>query len=139
MRSLKAVAASKKPTDVQMMEKMRSAMKKCCMHPDQAHCKGKIKEAHALQNNKIISLLAGTDRHVYMINTKKKPLLIPIPDGEVILIVELSKTKNNYFLPFYIIKPVPWGIKLKSPSNQLPVWLMFDNTLIYSRSRINSI
>ncbi|MBW9171216.1 zinc chelation protein SecC [Clostridium estertheticum] len=77
------------------MEKMRSAMKKCCMHPDQAHCKGKIKAAHALQNNKIISILAGSERHVYMMNTKKKPLLIPMRDGEIIPIVELSKTSAN--------------------------------------------
>lgn len=40
-------------------------MVKCCMHPDQSNCNGKIKNAHALQNNKIISLLAGTERHVY--------------------------------------------------------------------------
>lgn len=89
------IATSKQPADVQIMEKMRSAMKKCCMHPDQAHCKGKIKAAHALQNNKIISILAGSERHVYMMNTKKKPLLLPMPDGEVIPIVELSKTSAN--------------------------------------------
>ncbi len=94
-KPLKVIATSKKPVDVQIMEKMRSAMKNCCMHPDQAHCKGKIKAAHALQNNKIISLLAGTDRHVYMMNAKKKPLLMPMPNGEVIPIVELSKTSAN--------------------------------------------
>lgn len=94
-RALKVIATSTKPVDVQIMEKMRLAMKKCCMHPDQAHCKGKIKAAHALQNNKIISLLAGADRHVYMMNAKKKPLLIPMPSGEVIPIVELSKTSAN--------------------------------------------
>ncbi|WP_426349395.1 hypothetical protein ACPWSR_16900 [Alloiococcus sp. CFN-8] len=70
-------------------------MKKLCMHPDQEHCKGKIKAAHALQNNKIISLLAGTDRHVYTMNAKKKPLLIPVSGDEVVLIVELSKTSAN--------------------------------------------
>ena len=50
---------SKKPPEVQIMEQMRKAMVKCCMHPDQSNCNGKIKNAHALQNNKIISLLAG--------------------------------------------------------------------------------
>lgn len=53
------------------MEKMRASMKKFCMHPEQEKCKGPIKGAHALQNNKIISLLAGSERHVYMLNTKK--------------------------------------------------------------------
>ena len=50
---------SKKPLEVQIMEQMRKAMVKCCMYPDQSNCKGEIKNAHALQNNKIISLLAG--------------------------------------------------------------------------------
>ena len=53
-------AQSKKPPEVQVMEQMRKSMVKCCMHPDKSNCKGKIKNAHALQNNKIISLLAGT-------------------------------------------------------------------------------
>ncbi len=65
------------------------------MHPDQTHCKGKIKAAHALQNNKIISILAGSERHVYMMNTKKKPLLIPMADGKMNPIVELSKISSN--------------------------------------------
>lgn len=94
-KSPKIETKSKKPPDVQVMEKMRAAMKKYCLHPDKDRCKGKIKAAHALQNNKIISLLAGTKRHIYMLDTKKKPLLIPMPDGEVIPIVEMSKTSAN--------------------------------------------
>ena len=66
----KAPENTKKPPEVLIMEKMRKAPQKCCLHPDTSNCKGKIKEAHALQNNKIISLLAGTDRHVYMLDTK---------------------------------------------------------------------
>ena len=50
---------SKKPPEVQIMEQMRKAMVKCCMHPDQSNCNGKIKNAHALQNNKIISYSQG--------------------------------------------------------------------------------
>lgn len=67
--------ASKKPPEVQVMEKMRASMEKCCLYPDQTSCKGKIKEAHALQNNKIISLLAGSEHHVYMLNAKKSQFL----------------------------------------------------------------
>ena len=87
--------SSRKPAEVQIMEMMRKSMKRCCMHPDQSHCKGKIKEAHALQNNKIISLLAGSERHVYMMNAKKKPLLIPMEKGEPTIIVQMSKTSAN--------------------------------------------
>ena len=86
---------SLKPPEVQVMEMMRKSMKRCCMHPDQAQCKGKIKEAHALQNNKIISMLAGRERHVYMMDAKKKPLLIPMEKGEPAVIVQMSKTSAN--------------------------------------------
>ncbi|MGE6609349.1 hypothetical protein ACQKFG_02285 [Peribacillus sp. NPDC076916] len=83
---------SKKPPEVQVMEMMRKSMKKCCMHPDQNNCKGKIKGAHALQNNKIVSLLGGSERHVYLLDSKKSPLLVPLKNGKTELIVEVSKT-----------------------------------------------
>lgn len=86
---------SKKPREIQVMEMMRKSTKRCCMHPDQAQCKGKIKKAHALQNNKIISMLAGSERHVYMMDVKKKPLLIPMENGEPAVIVQISKTSAN--------------------------------------------
>ncbi|MGE9975331.1 YecA family protein [Coprococcus catus] len=88
-------SSSRKPPEVQIMEKMRSSMVKCCLHPDHANCKGRIKEAHALQNNKIISLLAGQERHVYMLDAKKKPILLPLENGEVIPYVEVSRISAN--------------------------------------------
>lgn len=39
--------------------------------------------------------MAGSERHVYMLNAKKKPLLIPMPNGETIPIIKLSKTSAN--------------------------------------------
>lgn len=86
---------SKKPPEVQLMEMMRKSMKKCCMHPDQSNCKGKIKNAHALQNNKIISLLGGSERHVYLLDPKRTPVIVPLKNGKMKLIVELSKTSVN--------------------------------------------
>lgn len=77
------------------MEMMRKSMKKCCMHPDQNNCKGKIKNAHALQNNKIISLLGASERHVFLLDPKKIPLLVPLKNGETELIIEISKTSVN--------------------------------------------
>lgn len=91
----KAPENTKKPPEVRIMERMKKAPKKCCLHPDAAHCKGKIKEAHALQNNKIISLLAGSDRHVYMLDAKRQPQLITMDSGEVIPIVEMHKVSAN--------------------------------------------
>lgn len=86
---------SKVPPEVQIMKRMRASMKKCCLHPDKEKCKGRIKEAHALQNNKIINLLAGSDRHVYMLNAKRQSLLIPLENGETVPIVEISKISAN--------------------------------------------
>jgi len=85
----------KKPPEVQLMEMMRKSMKKCCMYPEQSKCKGKIKNAHALQNNKIISLLGGSERHVYLLNPKKQPLIIPLDKGKTEIIVEISRTSVN--------------------------------------------
>lgn len=88
-------APSKKPPEVQIMEQMRKAMVKCCMHPDKSNCNGKIKNAHALQNNKIISLLAGAERHVYTMDKKRQPLIIPIEGAEPEVMVEFSKVSAN--------------------------------------------
>ncbi|MCD6436113.1 MAG: SEC-C domain-containing protein [Clostridiales bacterium] len=86
---------SKKPAEIQAMEMMQKSMKKCCMHPDKSQCKGEIKKAHALQNNKIISLLAGSERHVYIMDAKKKPLIIPMKNRDSAFIVQISKTSAN--------------------------------------------
>lgn len=50
---------SPKPTEVLLMERMRKSLRKrrLCLHPDQTRCQGDIKEAHALQNHKIINCL----------------------------------------------------------------------------------
>lgn len=89
------IKESKKPPEVQMMERMRTSMKKCCLHPEKEKCNGRIKAAHALQNNKIISILAGEERHVYMLNAKKQPVLFPLENGEIMPVVEISKTSAN--------------------------------------------
>ena len=86
---------TKKPIQVQIMEMMRRSMEKCCMHPDRQSCKGRIKEAHALQNNKIISLLAGQERHVYMLNPKKQPIIIQLENGEFDSIIEVDHVSAN--------------------------------------------
>ena len=55
--ALKIQEPSKKTAEVLIMGKMRKSMRKCCLHPDKANCKRTIKHAHALQNNKIMSVL----------------------------------------------------------------------------------
>jgi len=94
-REISSAQVSKKPPEVQLMEMMRKSMKKYCMHPDQSNCKGKIKNAHALQNNKIISLLGGSERHVYLLDPKRSPIIVPLKNGKTEHIVEVSKTSVN--------------------------------------------
>ena len=94
-KKVKTPHSSKEPAEVLVMKMMRKSLKKCCLHPDQAACKGKIKEAHALQNNKIISLLAGSDRHVYVMDAKRQPLIIPIKNDEPAILVQIAKVSAN--------------------------------------------
>ena len=86
---------SPKPTEVLLMERMRKSLKKrrLCLHPDQTHCQGGIKEAHALQNHKIISLLASSDNHVIMQDHTKQPIVFA--DNSFNPIVPFSKVSGN--------------------------------------------
>ncbi|NMO76303.1 SEC-C metal-binding domain-containing protein [Niallia alba] len=88
------IKPSKKPVEVQIMEKMRASMKKFCMHPDQEKCKGPIKGAHALQNNKIISLW-GSVRKMRIYNAKitpkiNNPILTTIRGGLVFILSDIG-------------------------------------------------
>lgn len=94
-KQLSPPVETKKPPEVLISETMRKSMKKLCMHPDQEHCKGAIKKAHALQNNKIISLLAGKERHVYLMDTKRTPKILTFKDGKQELIIEINSISAN--------------------------------------------
>ena len=89
---------SPKPAEVLIMEQMRAYQKrlKFCLHPNQASCQGRIKEAHALQNHKIISLLAGSDNHVIMQDQTKHPLVLddnPLKPDVIVLFDRVSGNK----------------------------------------------
>lgn len=88
---------SPKPTEVLLMERMRNSLKKrrLCLHPDQTRCQGDIKEAHALQNHKIISLLASSDNHVMMQDHTKQPIVFDDNPLNPIVIVPFSKVSGN--------------------------------------------
>ena len=88
---------SKKPVEVLLMEEMRNGFKrdKVCLHPDQSHCKGKIKEAHALQNHKIISMLASADNHVIMQDSTKQPIVMKEDPANPILIIPFTRVSGN--------------------------------------------
>lgn len=110
---------SKKPPSVQAGELLRKSLPKCCMYPDKSSCRGKIKQAHALQNNKVISLLAGSRKHVYILNTKGNPLVVPLPGKSVATIVEVKEvgvnnaTKETCFCDYHdssVFAPIEQGV-----------------------------
>lgn len=76
-------------------KRLRDALPKCCMHPDKANCKGKVKAAHALQNNKIISLLAGDEHHIYTLAPKDNPLYIGGEWDNLIVLSDIKKVGVN--------------------------------------------
>lgn len=88
---------SPKPPEVILMERMRKSIKKrrFCLHPNQASCRGDIKEAHALQNHKIISLLASSDNHVMMQDHTKQPIVLDDNPTNPIVIVPFNKVSGN--------------------------------------------
>ena len=88
---------SPKPAEVLIMEQMRAyeRRQKFCLHPDRTSCQGRIKEAHALQNHKIISLLAGSDNHVIMQDHTKQPLVLADNPINPDMIVQFEKVSGN--------------------------------------------
>ena len=109
------------------MERMRKSLKKrrLCLHPDQTHCQGGIKEAHALQNHKIISLLASSDNHVIMQDHTKQPIVFA--DNSFNPIVPFSKVSGNKattqscFCDLHdteLFKPIEVGAPAFDPNNE---------------------
>ena len=88
---------SPKPTEVLLMERMRKSLRKrrLCLHPDQTRCQGDIKEAHALQNHKIISLLASSDNHVMMQDHTKQPIVFDDDPLNPVVIIPFRKVSGN--------------------------------------------
>lgn len=95
IRKDKVIKKSKKPLNVQVMEQFKRSQIKCCLHPDKSKCAKHIKEAHALQNNKIISRLAEKG-HVYILNMQKAPQIIPIENEEPEIITLMDKIGVNH-------------------------------------------
>lgn len=94
-RKDKPTKKSKKPLNVQIMEQFRKSQIKCCLYPDKTRCHKHIKEAHALQNSKIISLLAE-EGHVYILNPNKAPEIIPIENEEPEVLVKIDRVGVNH-------------------------------------------
>lgn len=89
----------KKPIEVKVVEELKKSFFKCCMYPDKTRCVKHIKNAHALQNNKIISKLA-VDGHVCMLNHKKKPMIIPVENNEIEVLTLIDYVGVNHATTF---------------------------------------
>lgn len=88
---------SRKPSEVLVMEQMRKSMQRdnICLHPDQPNCKGRIKEAHALQNHKIISALANKNNHVVIQDPTKQPLVLNQDPTNPDIIIPFERVSGN--------------------------------------------
>ncbi|QUC66110.1 hypothetical protein [Aristaeella hokkaidonensis] len=88
---------SNKPIEIRILEQLRKELKNyhCCLHPNKAECKGKIKDAHALQNNKILSLLSGPDHHVMIQDHTKEVKLLNTPNTSPIPIIPFNRKGKN--------------------------------------------
>jgi hypothetical protein len=80
--------------DYYVSEMLHRSMLRTCLHPNTGECKGIIKEAHALQNRRILSKLS-VNGHVWLLNTHKKPLLIPIENKETDTVFMFDKVGVN--------------------------------------------
>ena len=87
------------PIEVKALNNLKKSFFKCCMYPDKTRCVKHIKNAHALQNNKIISMLS-VDGHVCMLNHNKKPLVIPVDNNEVEVLTLIDYVGVNHATTF---------------------------------------
>jgi len=88
---------NEKPIEVLVGELMRNMRKHSaiCIHPDKTRCKGDIKQAHALQNHKIMNLLAEKTGHVYALNKSKQPLILSDDIYNPIVAIEVARVGVN--------------------------------------------
>jgi len=137
---------SPKPPEVLLMEQMRKHLKrqKICLHPDQSSCQGKIKEAHALQNHKIISLLASSDNHVIMQDHTKQPIILDDNQMEPVVIIPFSKVSGNKattqscFCDLHdteLFKPIEAGAPDFNPKNEEMKFIYAYKAFVFEYSK----
>lgn len=137
---------SQKPVEVLMMENMRGRLKgfHCCLHPDQANCKGKIKDAHALQNNKILSLLGAADNHVMIQDHTRQPIVLGKEGENPIIVVPFEKTSRNKattqscFCDYHdtvVFQPIEAGAPSFDPSNDEMKFIYAYKAFIFEYSK----
>jgi hypothetical protein len=85
---------SKLPTEYYSVKLLGESLYRCCLHPDKANCDSAIKNAHALQNHRILSKLS-IDGHVWMLNFKKNPIIINYSKSDIDIIFEIDKVSVN--------------------------------------------
>lgn len=138
--------ASPKPVEIKMVEQLRKDLKNyhCCLHPDKTHCTRKIKEAHALQNNKILSLLCGSDNHVMIQDHEKSVQLLNQADEYPIPIIPFSRkgrnkaTTQNCFCDYHdtvVFRPIEAGAPSFDPANEEMTFIYAYKAFIFEYSK----
>lgn len=93
----KIIQYTSKPAEVLVREAICRSLEKhkCCMHPAKADCRKRIKAAHALQNNKILSLLSGSGNHVIIQNHTTLTRIFGDPTNPDVIIPFTKLSRNK--------------------------------------------
>ena len=77
--------------DGQLLELLRRPVTRVCIHPDQAGCKGMVRNSRPLQAEGVMELLAGADKQVYVMDRDVEPRVIRFEDDEPIVLTDFVK------------------------------------------------
>lgn len=88
------VNEKEKIVEIQKMFTNKKYLLKTCLFPGEKKCTKKSIHAHALQNNRILSLISEKD-HVIILNRKKKPMVIDVGRNEKEVIYLFDKESVN--------------------------------------------
>ena len=95
--------------DGQLLELLRRPVTRVCIHPDQAGCKGMVRNSRPLQAEGVMELLAGADKQVYVMDRDVEPRVIRFEDDEPIVLTDFVKTpvKNAVTEAFFCERHAP--------------------------------
>ena len=107
-------------------------MTRVCIHPDQAGCKGMVRNSRPLQAEGVMELLAGADKQVYVMDRDVEPRVIRFEDDEPIVLTDFVKVpvKNAVTEAFFcerhavgVLPPGQGALRPGEPGGGLPLRL----------------
>lgn len=95
--------------DGQLLELLRKPVAKSCIHPDQASCRGMVRNSRPLQPERVMNLLSGADKQVYVMDRDVEPRVIKFEDDEPIVLTDFVAVpaKNAVTEAFFCERHAP--------------------------------